>query len=99
MQGDAVGGTVGSVTTKTPATASTVPGVGRLVGVDVEELTDTQAPGTESVPAGRCDYHKGPSETAVLVDAIEKNSAPPVPLYACAPCREQRGLIPLADRP
>ncbi|MFD1277224.1 hypothetical protein ACFQ51_51545 [Streptomyces kaempferi] len=42
---------------------------------------------------------QGPSETAVLVDAVERNSAPPIALYACAPCREQRGLIPLADRP
>ncbi|MET8134669.1 hypothetical protein ABZV24_22400 [Streptomyces sp. NPDC005251] len=45
-----------------------------------------------------CDWHKGPSETAVLVDAIERNSAPPIALYACAPCREQRRLVPLADR-
>ncbi|MER6435406.1 hypothetical protein ABT275_03455 [Streptomyces sp. NPDC001185] len=51
----------------------------------------------ESV-ARRCDFHKGPSETAVLVDAIERNSAPPVGVWACAPCREQRGLTPLADR-
>jgi hypothetical protein len=64
----------------------------------VDETTRTQAPRTDPVPAGRCDYHKGPSETAVLVDAIERNSGPPVPVYACAPCREQRGLTPLADR-
>lgn len=44
-----------------------------------------------------CHWHKGPSETAILVDAIERNSAPPIALYACAPCREQRGLIPLSD--
>lgn len=46
-----------------------------------------------------CDWHKGPSGTAVIVDAIERNSAPPVALWACAPCREQRGLVPLADQP
>ncbi|MCX4920197.1 hypothetical protein [Streptomyces sp. NBC_00687] len=44
-----------------------------------------------------CHWHKGSSETAVLVDAIERNSAPPVALYACAPCREQRRLIALSD--
>ena len=46
-----------------------------------------------------CHWHKGPSETAILVDAIERNSAPPIALYACAPCREQRGLGPFTDRP
>ncbi|NMI54235.1 MULTISPECIES: hypothetical protein [unclassified Streptomyces] len=46
-----------------------------------------------------CHWHKGPSEIAILVDAIERNSAPPIALYACAPCREQRGLVALADRP
>lgn len=46
-----------------------------------------------------CHWHEGPSETAVLVAAHERNSGPPFPLYACAPCREQRGLVPLADRP
>ncbi|MEV8031374.1 hypothetical protein [Streptomyces sp. NPDC086182] len=62
------------------------------------EPTHAPAPSTEQAPDQWCHWHKGPSQTAVLVDAIEKNSAPPVPLYACAPCREQRGLIPLADR-
>lgn len=59
---------------------------------------DTQARGTVTSPRVGprwCHWHEGPSETAVLVDAIERNSAPPVPLYACAPCREQRGLTPL----
>jgi hypothetical protein len=60
----------------------------------------TQIPSPDNSAQKRhhwCDWHKGPSETAVLVDAIERNSAPPIPLYACAPCREQRGLVPLAD--
>lgn len=48
---------------------------------------------------GWCHWHVGPSQTAVLVDAIERPSAAPFSLYACAPCREQRGLVPLADRP
>jgi hypothetical protein len=45
-----------------------------------------------------CHRHEGPSQTAVLVDAIERPSTAPFPLYACAPCREQRGLTPLAAR-
>lgn len=62
---------------------------------------DTDPRGAAATPhtPNWCHWHAGPSETAVLVDAIEKNSAPPVPLYACAPCREQRSLIPLADLP
>jgi hypothetical protein len=65
----------------------------------VEELTDTQGLRTDPEPdGGRCDYHKGPSSTAVIVDTIERQSAPPIPVWACAPCREQRGLTPLADR-
>jgi hypothetical protein len=64
------------------------------------EPTHAPTPRTDRAPTVQwCDWHKGPSETAVLVDAIERNSAPPIPRYACAPCREQRGLIPLADRP
>ncbi|MGW7366458.1 hypothetical protein ACWGI8_24240 [Streptomyces sp. NPDC054841] len=44
-----------------------------------------------------CHWHKGPSETAQLVEYGERQSGPPVPLYACAPCREQRGLKPHRD--
>jgi hypothetical protein len=65
----------------------------------VSEPTHTPPPSTDPPPdTGWCHWHEGPSETAVLVDAVEKNSAPPYPLYACAPCREQRGLIPLSER-
>jgi hypothetical protein len=64
------------------------------------EPTHTPSQSTDQESVGRrCDWHKGPSETAVIVDAIERNSAPPVALWACAPCREQRGLVPLADQP
>jgi hypothetical protein len=81
-----------------PPRRATGRGCGRLVGVDVPEPTRTQAPRTDPVPAGRCDYHDGPSETAVIVDTIERQSAPPIAVYACAPCREQRRLTPLADQ-
>lgn len=60
------------------------------------QRTHTPLLSTDQAPdAGWCHWHKGPSETAVLVDAVERNSAPPIALYACAPCREQRGLTPL----
>lgn len=62
------------------------------------EPTHTPPHSTDQTRADWCHWHQGASETAVLVDAIERNSAPPTPLYACAPCREQRGLVPLADR-
>ncbi|MFG2759491.1 hypothetical protein [Streptomyces wuyuanensis] len=39
-----------------------------------------------------CHWHKGPSGSARLVSAVERQSGPPVPLYACAPCREQHRL-------
>ncbi|MEV0963246.1 hypothetical protein AB0J25_11770 [Streptomyces sp. NPDC049910] len=39
-----------------------------------------------------CHWHKGSSGSARLVDVVERQSGPPVPLYACAPCREQRRL-------
>lgn len=48
--------------------------------------------------AGWCDWHEGPSGTAVLVQAIEQGSGPGVNRYACAPCREQRNLIPFSEQ-
>lgn len=44
-----------------------------------------------------CHWHMGSS--ALLIQYGERSSGPPVALYACAPCREQRGLTPLRDRP
>ncbi|NWF31278.1 hypothetical protein HW130_34495 [Streptomyces sp. PKU-EA00015] len=41
-----------------------------------------------------CHWHKGPSETARQVRLVERQSGSPLPLYACAPCREQRDLSP-----
>ncbi|PWS43897.1 hypothetical protein DKT74_14250 [Streptomyces sp. ZEA17I] len=56
--------------------------------------SNTEAP----VPFGWCHWHKGPSGTAVLVQIIEQNSGPGVGLYACAPCREQRGLVTYSEQ-
>ncbi|MFE7430283.1 hypothetical protein [Streptomyces sp. NPDC057545] len=47
---------------------------------------------------GWCHWHKGPSGTAVLVDIIEQGSGPGRQLYACNPCREQRGLRPYSEK-
>lgn len=49
-------------------------------------------------PTGWCHWHEGPSGTAVLVQIIEQNSGPGWAMYACAPCREQRGLAPYAEQ-
>ncbi|MFJ7207485.1 hypothetical protein ACIQWR_28590 [Streptomyces sp. NPDC098789] len=46
------------------------------------------------LPGGWCTWHDGPSETALVVQWGESSSGPPKPLYACAPCREQRNLAP-----
>lgn len=44
---------------------------------------------------GWCNWHDGPSGTALEVQWGESTSGPPKPLYACAPCREQRDLTPV----
>ncbi|WP_327711308.1 hypothetical protein OG912_24875 [Streptomyces sp. NBC_00464] len=47
---------------------------------------------------GWCHWHKGPSGTAVLIRIIEQGSGPGAALYACAPCREQRRLVPIDEQ-
>ncbi|MBT2488927.1 hypothetical protein J7E96_10400 [Streptomyces sp. ISL-96] len=51
------------------------------------------------LPGTWCHWHKGPSLTAALIDAVEQTSGPGYAKYACAPCREQRGLVPAAGAP
>jgi hypothetical protein len=46
-----------------------------------------------------CSWHKGLSDTARLVGAHEEATGPGGNLFACEPCRESYGLVPLADRP
>ncbi|MFJ8766680.1 hypothetical protein [Streptomyces clavifer] len=48
---------------------------------------------------GWCHWHKGTSGTAVLIEMVERQSGPAYGLYACAPCREQRGLVPFVGQP
>ncbi|MFI2465923.1 hypothetical protein ACH475_06040 [Streptomyces globisporus] len=48
---------------------------------------------------GWCDWHEGPSGTAVLISVVEQCSGPGITRYACAPCREQRRLVPYGQQP
>lgn len=58
---------------------------------------------TDATPASPgashwCHWHRGPSATARVIQAIERMSGPPYPQLACAPCREQRGLVAAATQ-
>ncbi|MFJ2897567.1 hypothetical protein ACIO87_22095 [Streptomyces sp. NPDC087218] len=48
----------------------------------------------EAVTSGWCDWHEGLSGSAVLIDVVGEERGPSISRYACAPCREQRGLRP-----
>lgn len=62
----------------------------------MQQPTDHDSPAAE--PAMRwCNWHRGPSDTAVLVRIIEQASGPGGGLYACAPCRQQHRLTPEAS--
>ncbi|MFF3359591.1 hypothetical protein ACFYWN_45135 [Streptomyces sp. NPDC002917] len=58
------------------------------------ETTGTATPEAGSAANGWCHWHQGTSGTAVLITVIEQGSGPGAALYACAPCREQRRLVP-----
>ena len=62
----------------------------------MEQTTDP-APDTADA-YGWCHWHRGPSGTARLVQVIEQGSGPGASLYACGPCREQRGLVPYGEQ-
>ena len=49
--------------------------------------------GTASTAADYCHWHEGPTSTAVLVNVIGYGRYG-LCEYACAPCREQRALVP-----
>lgn len=46
-----------------------------------------------------CHWHADVTDTGLLIGAQEVASGPPRPFYACAPCREQHHLVPLAEQP
>ncbi|MFI5754302.1 hypothetical protein [Streptomyces sp. NPDC051569] len=60
-------------------------------------MTPQSSTSTSGKATGWCDWHVGPSETAVLIDVIEQGSGPGITWFACAPCREQRRLVPYGD--
>ncbi|NJP70057.1 hypothetical protein [Streptomyces sp. C1-2] len=45
-----------------------------------------------------CAWHRGLSQSAVLVQIIEQGSGPGAGLYACATCRAQHHLTPVTDQ-
>lgn len=63
----------------------------------MQQTTDPTPTAAEPAP-GWCDWHAGASGTAVLIDVIEQSSGPGITRYACAPCREQRGLTPYGQQ-
>ncbi|WP_455361989.1 hypothetical protein [Streptomyces sp. SYSU K21746] len=53
----------------------------------------------EAAQAGWCHWHRGPSGTAQLIRTVPRTSggdSAANSLFACAPCREQRGLVAAA---
>ncbi|MGW2438757.1 hypothetical protein ACWCY1_18745 [Streptomyces goshikiensis] len=56
--------------------------------------TQVGAAGAETSPVNWCHWHVGSSETARPIRFAGRTCGPPVLLYACSPCREQRGLVP-----
>ncbi|MCX4973157.1 hypothetical protein OG246_09585 [Streptomyces sp. NBC_00620] len=63
----------------------------------------TQTAGTANSPTGYgwCAWHQGFARGVRLIDVIEHSSGPGTAgrHFACRPCRESYGLVPLADRP
>jgi len=57
----------------------------------MDERTDQPPPSPEPF----CHQHGGRAATALPVQSVVRNSGPDVLLYACAPCREERGLKPI----
>ncbi|GGN59895.1 hypothetical protein GCM10011579_024480 [Streptomyces albiflavescens] len=60
----------------------------------------TQAPPAGTIPSNYawCSWHKDFSDTARLVRIHEAGSGPGGGTFACVPCREKHGLIPVADQ-
>ncbi|MCM2580649.1 hypothetical protein [Streptomyces meridianus] len=46
-----------------------------------------------------CTFHGDYAEDVELVRIIETGTGPGGMLYACPPCRQERGLAPLMDQP
>ncbi|MFD7066059.1 hypothetical protein ACFV97_02360 [Streptomyces sp. NPDC059913] len=62
-------------------------------------MTDFSTQPLADAPFGWCDWHKGPSSTAVRIDVIGEDSGPAAPRYACTPCRTVLRLQPMEGQP
>ncbi|MCS0637069.1 hypothetical protein NX801_15645 [Streptomyces sp. LP05-1] len=51
----------------------------------------------DASPYGWCHWHQDSSDTALAVRSIDQGTGPGKSLYACARCRRQYGLAPLAE--
>lgn len=57
------------------------------------------SPASGARPIAYCSWHRGLSDTALLVRIQqEAASGPGGLLYACASCRQQHGLTPIGDQ-
>lgn len=61
----------------------------------------TQPTATEDTPTafGWCAWHLGIATGVRLINIIEQGSGPGRTQFACPPCMDQHGLVPLTDRP
>lgn len=64
---------------------------------------ESQAAATANTPTGYgwCAWHQGHAEGVRLIEVIEQGSGPGTAgnHFACRPCRQGYGLVPLADQP
>jgi hypothetical protein len=76
------------------------PGRGRLVGVDLAEITQTQSAPTTPTAYAYCAWHEGVTRDVRLIQIEESGSGPGTgrQRFACHPCQIRYGLVPLADR-
>jgi hypothetical protein len=66
----------------------------------VEDAQETPTDDQETPTAyGWCSWHEDYSGGVRLIGAEEQGTGPGRNYFACGPCREENGLIPLADRP
>lgn len=58
------------------------------------------SPASGARPIAYCSWHKGLSDSALLVQMNDEAASGPNGglLYACAPCRQQHDLTPFGDK-
>lgn len=64
----------------------------------MDESTYPEAGGESPRMVAWCSWCDGVSDTVRLVAFVEQGTGPGGSLYACQPCRDVHGLIPVADR-